>query len=232
MTSPHPPETISRRALWAIPLFVLFFVLCLFLSAGDLGWIRGWIFMGVFLALIVSMLGFLSIVNPSVLAARSRVHEGRKHWDTILVGFLRLACVAILVVAALDDGRFHWLPLPWWVSVIGYLLFVFAASLMTWAEAVNKHFEPHVRIQTDRDHKVIDTGPYAIMRHPGYVAIISMMIGIALALGSAWALIPAGLASAILILRTSWEDKTLQAELPGYKEFASRVRYRLLPGVW
>jgi protein-S-isoprenylcysteine O-methyltransferase Ste14 len=103
---------------------------------------------------------------------------------------------------------------------------------VTWAEAVNKFFEVTVRIQTDRGQKVIDTGPYAIVRHPGYVGGILFCVGTALCLGSVWALIPAGLASFLLVLRTRWEDQTLQAELPGYQEYTERVRYRLLPGVW
>jgi protein-S-isoprenylcysteine O-methyltransferase Ste14 len=105
-------------------------------------------------------------------------------------------------------------------------------AIVTWAEAVNKFFEPTVRIQTDRGHHVVDRGPYAIVRHPGYVGSFLLFGGIALCLGSLWALIPAGLASALLIMRTRWEDQMLQAELPGYKEYTQRVRYRLLPGMW
>lgn len=97
---------------------------------------------------------------------------------------------------------------------------------------MNKFFEPTVRFQTDRGQKVIDTGPYAIVRHPGYAGWLVMSVGIALCLGSLWALIPAGLSFLGLLLRTQWEDQTLQAELAGYKEYTERVRYRLLPGVW
>jgi protein-S-isoprenylcysteine O-methyltransferase Ste14 len=99
-------------------------------------------------------------------------------------------------------------------------------------DTVNRFFERTGRIQTDRDHKVIDTGPYTVVRHPGYVGIILSCVGSALCLGSVWALIPAGLASALLVLRTCWEDQALQGELPGYKEYTERVRYRLIPGVW
>ena len=89
-----------------------------------------------------------------------------------------------------------------------------------------------MRIQSDRDQRVIDSGPYAIVRHPGYVGGILFSLGIALALGSLWALIPAILSSSVLVLRTKWEDETLQAKLSGYADYARRVRYRLLPGVW
>ena len=101
-----------------------------------------------------------------------------------------------------------------------------------WAEAVNRFFEPGVRIQTDRGQTVIDTGPYAFVRHPGYVGACLLFVGIALSLGSLGAVIPAGLASLLLLLRTRWEDPTLQAELPGYEGYTKRVRSRRIPGVW
>ena len=96
----------------------------------------------------------------------------------------------------------------------------------------NSHLRSPARIQTERGHKLIDTGPYALVRHPGYVGGILFCVGTALCLGSLGALIAAGLASALLVLRTRWEDQTLQAELAGYKEYTRRVRSKLLPGVW
>ena len=174
---------------------------------------------------------YLWWVNPEVVLARIRFHRGTKRWDRILLCFPLPAVYAVFLVATLDYGR-HWLPVPWWVCAIGYVLFLVGVGILTWAEAVNKFFEKTVRIQTDRGHKVIDTGPYAIVRHPGYVGFMLFFVGSALCLGSLWALIPAGLASGLLVLRTRWEDQTLQAELPGYKEYAQRVRYKLIPGVW
>src|SRR5262249_13979053 len=121
---------------------------------------------------------------------------------------------------------------PWWVSGIGYALLLAGLAGMTWAESVNKFFEPTVRIQADRGHTVIDTGPYALVRHPGYVAAFLLVLGLPLSLGSYWALVPAVLACVLLIVRTALEDRTLGEELPGYKEYAQRVRYRLVSGVW
>ena len=142
------------------------------------------------------------------------------------------AMIAVPIVAALDDGRYHWLPVPWWVCVLGYAPLIIGMVGLTWAESVNKFFEPSVRIQTDRGHKVIDTGPYAIVRHPGYAFGFLLFLGMPLALGSLWALIPAILLCPLLVLRTVWEDRTLRDELPGYEEYARRVRFRLLPGIW
>jgi protein-S-isoprenylcysteine O-methyltransferase Ste14 len=122
--------------------------------------------------------------------------------------------------------------LPWSVVALGYALFAASMALGTWAQAVNKFFEPSVRIQTDRGHKVVDSGPYGWVRHPGYVSALLMFPAMALTLGSLWALVPAALAGLVVIVRTRWEDQTLHAELAGYREYAQRVRYRLLPGVW
>jgi len=215
--------------LLAVPVY---FALLMFLPAGTWAWGRGWLFVLVFLLAFTLATLYLWRVNPAVVVARSRSHQGTKGWDRILLGFWFLAFEAIFPVAALDDGRCHWLPVPGWACGLGYALLLAGVGVVTRAQAVNQFFEPTVRIQTDRGHKVIDTGPYAIVRHPGYVAAVLLSVGSALCLGSVWALIPAGLASFLLILRTRWEDQTLRAELPGYQEYAGRVRYRLLPGVW
>jgi protein-S-isoprenylcysteine O-methyltransferase Ste14 len=206
--------------------------LVLFLPAGNWAWPKGWLFVLAFLASATLASVFVWRVNPEIFLARSRFHKGTKRWDMILLGFLFPVMIAIFPVAALDDARFHSSEVPWWAVGVGYILLLVGIALGAWAQAVNKFFEPSVRIQTDRGHKVIDTGPYAIVRHPGYVSAISFFAGIALTLGSLWALIPAGLSSLLLIVRTRWEDQTLQAELARYKEYADRVRYRLFPGVW
>jgi protein-S-isoprenylcysteine O-methyltransferase Ste14 len=227
------PEGVNRRrllvSLLALPAY---FALFLFLPAGTWAWAKGWLFIGVFLGTVVIAAVYLWRVNPEVWVARTRSQEGTKRWDKILLAFFFPAVYAIVPVAALDDGRFHWLPLPSWVVGVGYALFLVGMGIVTWVEAVNPFFEVTVRLQTERGHKVIDTGPYTLVRHPGYVAGILFCLGTALCLGSVWALVPAGIASALLILRTQWEDQTLQAELAGYKEYTQRVRYRLIPGVW
>jgi protein-S-isoprenylcysteine O-methyltransferase Ste14 len=222
------PWPLVRFAV-ALPVF---FALCLFLPAGTWAWQRGWLFVLVFIVTMVLSAVALWLVNPDIYVARSRIRKDTKRWDKILLPFILLAMGAILPVAALDDGRFHWFPTAWWVVALGYFLCLAGFALTAWAQAVNRFFEPTVRIQTDRGHKVIDSGPYAFVRHPGYVAAMVMFAGLALSLGSLWALIPAGIASALLVLRTRWEDDTLQAELPGYNEYSQRVRRRLMAGIW
>jgi len=222
----------KRRLIGRLVAVPVFFALLMFLPAGTWTWTKGWLFIAVFFGIIAVVWLYLWRVNPEVVVARTSSHKSSKRWDRILLALLRPALIAILPVAALDGGRFHWFTVPWWVCVLGYVLFLAGMGIVTRAVAVNKFFEPVVRIQTERGHKVIDTGPYAIVRHPGYAAFVPISVGTALCLGSMWALIPAGLVSALLTLRTHWEDQTLQAELPGYKEYTERVRYKLIPGVW
>jgi protein-S-isoprenylcysteine O-methyltransferase Ste14 len=210
------PQRIDKRRLIGFLLALpVYFALFMFVPAGTWAWTKGWLFIGVFLGIVAVVTLYLWRVNPDVVIARIGFQKGTKRWDRILLSFFFLIVYAIIPVAALDDGRFHWLPLPWWVCGVGYALFLVGMGIVTWAEAVNKFFEVTVRIQTERGHKVIDTGPYTIVRHPGYVGGILFCVGIALCLGSLWALIPAALASVLLILRIQWEDQTLQAELPG-----------------
>ncbi|PKR89235.1 isoprenylcysteine carboxylmethyltransferase family protein [Pleomorphomonas diazotrophica] len=207
-------------------------LLLIFLPAGTLAWWPGWIFIAVLVLAFGASALLLAYVNPIIFRARSRFQEGTKAWDRALLAAIFPAIAAILPAAALDAGRFHWLPLPLSLIVLGYAAMLWGIAVTAWAQAVNPFFEPGVRIQSERHHRVIDGGPYRFVRHPGYVAAIALFFGMALALGSVIALLPAALASALLVLRTAWEDRLLRAELPGYEDFAGRVRWRLLPGVW
>jgi protein-S-isoprenylcysteine O-methyltransferase Ste14 len=220
-------STIKRLAVTLVILAMLLFV-----PAGRITWTRGWLFLLVFTLLMAGAILYFRRVNPEMFALRSRVHPGTKRWDKVVIGLLFLAILAVPPVAGLDDGRFHWSSMGWPLVGLGYILLVAGWILFAWAETVNPFFEPGVRIQTERGHRVIDTGPYAIVRHPGYVSASVMFAGFALSLGSWWALIPTGFASLLLVLRTIWEDRTLHAELPGYRAYAQRVRFRSIPGVW
>jgi protein-S-isoprenylcysteine O-methyltransferase Ste14 len=205
----------------------------LFLSAGTLQWPHGLAFLAVFFILVLVSIAWLWRVNPEIFAARRRVTgKGTKSWDVVLISILLAGFLATLIVAGLDGGRFGWAPAPPWAVSVGYVLMLLGCLGSGWAQAVNRHFEPSVRIQTDRDHHVITTGPYAFVRHPGYVSGALLVVGIALALGSLWALLPAALVGVVLVIRTNLEDATLQRELPGYAGYAARVRSKWIPGVW
>jgi protein-S-isoprenylcysteine O-methyltransferase Ste14 len=220
-------STIGRVAVTLIILAVLLFV-----PAGRITWTRGWLFLLVFTLLMFGAIVYFRRVNPQMFAIRSRVHPETKRWDKVVIGLLFLAMFAIPLVAGLDDGRFHWSSMSRLLMGLGYLLLITGWIGVAWAETVNPFFEPGVRIQTERGHRVIDTGPYAIVRHPGYVAASVIFAGFAMSLGSWWALIPAGVGSLVLVLRTVWEDRTLHVELAGYAAYVQRVRWRLIPGVW
>ena len=229
----HPEPIDRRRMVLSTGLSLLLIMLSLFLPAGTWMWTKGWLFILVIVVASIPATLYLRRFNPDVIAARINRYEGTKRWDMLLgVIFILPTLLAIPIVAALDDGRFHWFHIPWWGCVLGYTLLIIGMVGVTWAESVNKFFEPSVRIQTDRGHKVIDTGPYAIVRHPGYVSGFLVFIGMPLSLGSMWASIPAILLCLIVVVRTILEDRTLRTELPGYEEYAQRVRYRLIPGIW
>jgi protein-S-isoprenylcysteine O-methyltransferase Ste14 len=220
-------STVIRLAFTLVILAVLLFV-----PAGRSTWTRGWLFLLVFTLLMFGAILYFRRVNPAMFATRSHVHPGTKRWDKVVIGLLFVAILAIAPAAGFDDGRFHWSSMSWSLVALGYVLLIAGWVLFAWAETVNPFFEPGVRIQTERGHHVIDTGPYAIVRHPGYFASFLLFTGFALSLGSWLALIPAGFATLLLVLRTIWEDRTLHAELPGYVAYAQRVRFRLISGVW
>jgi protein-S-isoprenylcysteine O-methyltransferase Ste14 len=233
MTSAVDPKPMSRASaiLYAIGL-PLALIALVFLPAGRIDWLPGWIFIAVLcVAFGVSAL-LLARVNPMIYRARSRFQPGTEKWDLILLSVLLPAMIAEIPLATLDAGRMGWSDVPLWTVLIGYLLLIGGIAVTTWAQAVNPFFEPGVRIQKEREQRVITSGPYRVVRHPGYSAAIALFIGIPLALASWWALLPAALATGLLVVRTSWEDRLLQAQLSGYAEYARRTRYRLLPGFW
>jgi protein-S-isoprenylcysteine O-methyltransferase Ste14 len=233
MTTAVDPKPMSRTSviLYAIglPLALLALV---FLPAGRIDWLPGWIFIAVLAGTFGLSALVLARVNPVIYRARSRFQPGTETWDLILLAVMLPAMVVEIPLATLDAGRMGWSNVPSWVVLIGYVLLIGSIVVTTWAQAVNPFFEPGVRIQKEREQRVITSGPYKFVRHPGYAAAIVLFVGISLALASWWALLPAAVAIALLVVRTSWEDRLLQAELPGYADYARRTRYRLLPGLW
>jgi protein-S-isoprenylcysteine O-methyltransferase Ste14 len=209
--------------------------ICFFAAAGRFDLPRAWLFLGVTFGCMVGNVVVLALVNPAMLNYRglSRKRKDTKAWDRKLLPVFGVFGMYILpFVMGLDVGRYSWSSLGLWAAILGVAIFSFGWILLTWAMLVNPHFEATVRIQMDRHHRVVTTGPYAIVRHPGYVGASLWALGSPLIVGSAYGLIPAGITVGLLVLRTWLEDKTLQAELPGYTEYTKQVRYRLLPGIW
>lgn len=202
-----------------------------FVPAGNWHWLPGWVFVATLVGGFSLSVLVLLFTNPAIFRARSRFQPGTERWDFALLSLMLPLMVAILPLGAY--AATHWeVPLPLPILVLGHVLILFGIAVTTWAQSVNVHFEPGVRIQKERAHRVVSRGPYRYVRHPGYVGAFAMFAGMALALGSRWTLVPAVLAGAVLVLRTAWEDALLRRELPGYADYASRVRWRLLPGVW
>lgn len=220
-----------RRSLISLAFVLVVMGLLLFLPAGTLNWPLGWWFVASFvLSIVISMLALWRL-NPEIFVARSGVQRGTERRDYVFIALIAIGFLGVLPVAGLDF-RFGWSAMPNWVVVLGYLLFVPGFVGQAWSQAVNRHFEPGVRLQEDRGQTVIDTGPYSIVRHPGYLSGSVFALSTALMLGSWWALLPALLVLVALVPRTLFEEATLRAGLPGYEEYTRRVRWRLVPGVW
>ncbi len=228
-----PAKIVAVKQLIVVSMLLGIWMLIFFASAGYIS-MRSWIFFGA--SLLNSSLGIVSQykLNPQLLADRLKVKRvGSKLWDEILMRVTNLtALIAVPSVAGLDVGRFHWSALNPWFIVVGLVLLNVSTLLLNWAMAVNPHFEATVRIQTNRGHKVITSGPYKFVRHPGYLAAIIYIVSVPLVIGSVFAFIPVGIYIIFIILRTSLEDRTLDRELEGYASYAEHVRYRLFPSVW
>ena len=203
-------------------------------SAGRTDIPRSWFLFSVaFIYFVASNLA-LYRYNPGLLIQRLKIRrEGSKKWDEVLMRVSNLTAVLLMpAVAGLDVGRFRWSSLGLPYAAVGLVSLVVSSVLINWAMIENPYFEPTVRIQDDRGHHVVTTGPYAIIRHPGYLSGILWVASIPLILGSLYAFVPFTLYSVLMSLRTYLEDRTLQVELLGYAEYAERVRHRLFPRIW
>lgn len=231
---PLPDKSLAGAVIGGIVRLAIGIALIgwgLFWAADTLAWPEAWWFLIVFSLEVLAACLYLWRVNPEIFAARRRFGSGTKAWDYVFFALIVLSFTAVLHVAGFDE-RLSWAPMPVWVLVPGHIVLAAGFALITWAQGVNRHFEPSVRIQSDRDHRVIDTGPYAIVRHPGYIGGTLVVVGMALALGSLWALIPAVVLKVTLLVRTLLEERTLREGLPGYTEYTQRVKYRWVPGLW
>jgi len=221
-------RAVSRRMLQVVLIYLILAAI-LFVSSGHLNWIWAWVYLGVSLVVLAVN---AKILPAELIAERGQPKDNVKRWDKTLTALAGIPTLAIPLVAGLDE-RWDWSPqfIPV-IHLSGLVLLALGQGLFSWAMVSNKYFSTAVRIQTEREHTVIAGGPYRYVRHPGYVGHILSFIGMALALGSLWAMIPVGLVALLFIVRTALEDQTLQAELVGYGDYARQVRYRLLPGIW
>ncbi|MCE7939173.1 MAG: isoprenylcysteine carboxylmethyltransferase family protein [Chloroflexi bacterium CFX6] len=238
MSSPPPaPSDTQRRDVvirmaQVIGSIVVMGVL-LFGIAGTYRWPEAWLLLGLFAGItLVAGIAFAPR-HLAVVAARSRMHvDEAPRWDRVIAALWGVLALITPAVAALEHrlrGAEPWSPA---LPVTGAVMLIAAYALTAWAMAANPFFETLVRIQHERGHVTVTGGPYAYVRHPGYVGTAATVLAMVLILRSPWALVPAVLGVAALIARTALEDRFLREQLTGYAEYARRVRYRLLPGVW
>jgi protein-S-isoprenylcysteine O-methyltransferase Ste14 len=221
-------------AIRAVELLIEFslFGAVLFTAAGAITWVNGWAFLGVSLLVVLANMVYVLPRNPEIIVERGRRHKGTRTFDTVVMSVFTLFYLALFVVAGLDAQRLRWAPLGGGWAVLGALVMLVATVPVAGAMAVNRNLEQTVRIQSERGHTVVTTGPYRIVRHPMYLGVLVQLPAIALLLGSAWAMVPAAGAAVALVVRTALEDRVLTQDLPGYRDYARRTRYRLLPGLW
>jgi protein-S-isoprenylcysteine O-methyltransferase Ste14 len=217
----------------AVITIALFLLLggCLFGAAGDVSWPMAWAVLAVYA---FSKLATFIFVNPELIKERTNLGQDVDYGDVILAtcGYIGLYPITF-VVAGLDAVRFGpAIPIPISLQVTMLLIFTLGYGFSFWAVLSNPFFTTNVRIQDDRDHSVVSSGPYSLVRHPGYAGVLLAHLALPFALGSIWALVPAVVGTIFFVARTSREDRTLRDRLAGYREYQTRVRWRLLPGVW
>jgi protein-S-isoprenylcysteine O-methyltransferase Ste14 len=228
-------QTASPRQ-WIGPVVLYLLIpLTLLVCGGDFGWWRAWVYSLIIVAAGIGGRILAERRHPGLLAERQNIEkmQSSKPWDKVLAPLMALSVSFPLVIVAGLDHRYGWSPLfPAWLNVLGFILISIGYAFASWALLENRFFFSTVRIQADRGHVVCDTGPYRIVRHPGYAGNILALPGIVLALGSVWTLIPVMVALIISVIRTALEDQTLQEELPDYRDYARRVHYRLITGIY
>ncbi len=202
-------------------------------SAGTFDWLDAWIYMIFQFSFSVKMALWLKRNNPVLLKDRMTfLKSSARGWDKAIVWISTVVFVPYLFLPGLDSIRYGWSSVPVFVRVVSFLGIVAGFLLLYFVFRENTHLSRIVEIQKERDHKVITTGPYQYIRHPMYLAVITQLVCIPLALGSLFALIPAALLTTLIVIRTHLEDTTLQSELEGYKAYSEKIRYRIAPGIW
>jgi protein-S-isoprenylcysteine O-methyltransferase Ste14 len=210
--------------------FIFFAVI--FVSAGRIDYPQGLIYVS--LGLIMAILNYTVLrIDPELLKERSKPGDGTKKWDKTILGLSFLVTISMYIIAGLDSGRFHWSPeFHWSICLPGIILTASGQLLFLIAQKQNRFFSSTVRIQTDREHVVCDTGLYKTVRHPAYLGSIIQAAGFPLLFGSLWSIIPVSVLITLFIIRTALEDRTLRNELKGYPEYSDKTRYKIIPFIW
>ena len=223
-----------RRLIWQSAVWFASMAALLFIPAGTVDWPAAWIYLAEMgLATLVITI-WLARYNPALLAERMSplIQRDQKKWDKLLMIVLIVLWCAWFMLMGLDAVRYGWSAVPPWAQALGALAILVAMYIFFLTVRVNSFAAPVVKIQTERGHKVVSDGPYAIVRHPMYAGALLLFAGTPLLLGSWWGLALAPVITVLLAARAVLEERTLARELDGYAEYAARVRYRLIPLVW
>ena len=212
-------------------IMYIFIALALFLPAGTIFWLQGWIYIIIMIIFSSYYITYLARKDPELLKARAKT-KTTESWEKKLGVIGTPFFILMYIIPGFDAIRFQWLNVPLYVSIIGFIGMILALILFFFVSRENMYLSRVVEIQEDRGHTVITTGPYRIIRHPMYLAVIILYISHCLALGSLFSLIPCAIIIITIILRTIHEDKMLHEQLKGYKEYAQKTRYKLIPGIW
>ena len=214
--------------------FILMYIiiaLSLFLPAWTIFWLQGWIYIIFMITFSITFMTYLKKKDPELLKARAKT-KATESWDKKLGAIIGIFIIAMYVLPGFDAVRFQWSHVSIIIKFIGFIGMGLSLILFFLVNRENTYLSRIVEIQEERGHRVITTGPYKIVRHPMYVAVIVLYICHCLALGSLYALIPCTGVIITIVIRTSYEDKMLHERLEGYKEYAQKTRYKLLPGIW
>lgn len=206
----------------------------LFNPAGTLAWPAAWIFLAEFAITSLAITAWLLRHNPALLAERMAplIQRDQKTWDKVVVTTLLLLWCAWFVIMGFDAVRYRWSDVPVWVQALGALGILVGMYIVFLTMRANSFAAPVVKIQTERGHRVVSDGPYAIVRHPMYGGALLLIVGTPLLLGSWWGVALTPLLVLLLAARAVMEERTLARELEGYVDYAARVRYRLVPRIW
>jgi protein-S-isoprenylcysteine O-methyltransferase Ste14 len=230
---PLTPNAAFFKTLAGILAGALATAVLLFGAAGRLDWLLGWLFVAVWTLLKLVFIILLRWHDPDLMVERTTRHENTQSYDRVIIPIYFIFAFGTIFVAGLDGGRFHWSgSLPAAVIITAYIIYLSGNFLASWAVYANAFFSSESRLQTDRAQTVTRNGPYRYVRHPAYLAAILLWPATGPMLDSWWAVIPGLLAALTMFIRTIYEDRMLQKELPGYSEYAQSVRYRLFPKIW
>jgi protein-S-isoprenylcysteine O-methyltransferase Ste14 len=231
----NPKNRFTIRTIIQMLVFILLVPFLPLLISRDWNWWQAWVYA------LIGILGFVvsrvlaARRHPDLLAERAKFmqHEDIKPWDSVLARLVGLGGGLIPLVSGLD-ARYGWLGVDFGLTeeIIALVVILAGYAFGAWALMENRFFSGVVRIQKERGHQVVSTGPYAWMRHPGYASALLVYSATPILLDSIWTYLPVAFISIVLLIRTDLEDRALRHELPGYREYTQKTRFRLLPGIW